>query len=78
MFPGVNSIARALAAYQAGDIKETGIMVHLVPDEGIDSGPVLAQRIVPINANDTLETLSERMHKTEHDLLIETLKKLTH
>lgn len=76
MFPGVNSIARAFAAYQKGDIKETGIIVHLVPDEGIDSGPVLAQKNVPIYANDTIETLSERMHNIEHELLIETLKNL--
>ncbi len=32
-------------------------MVHLVPDEGVDSGPVLAQEIVPIQPGDTLETL---------------------
>lgn len=77
MFPGINSIARAFAAYQTGNIKETGVMVHLVPDEGIDSGPILAQKSVPIYASDTIETLSERIHHTEHKLLIETLKNLT-
>ena len=36
-------------------------MVHLVPDEGVDSGPVLAQEIVPIHDNDTLETFETRI-----------------
>jgi phosphoribosylglycinamide formyltransferase-1 len=49
-------------------------MVHLVPDEGVDNGPVLATEIVPINKDDTLETLETRVHQTEHRLLVQTLK----
>ena len=48
-------------------------MVHLVPDEGVDDGPVLATATVPILADDTLETLAERMHAAEHRLLVATL-----
>lgn len=73
-FPGMHAIARAYAAYQRGEIDHTGVMIHLVPDEGVDVGPVLAQEIVPILADDTLATLETRMHQTEHHLLIETLK----
>ena len=73
-FPGTHAIERAFEAYQRGEIKHTGIMVHLVPDEGVDNGPVLATEIVPIHAEDTLETLEFRVHQTEHKLLVNTLR----
>ncbi|OQZ00084.1 MAG: phosphoribosylglycinamide formyltransferase [Chloroflexi bacterium UTCFX4] len=75
-FPGTHAIERAFNAYQRGEISHTGVMVHLVPDEGVDSGPVLAQEIVPIEKNDTLETLETRIHQVEHRLLVETIKRL--
>lgn len=75
-FPGTHSIERAYEAYQRKEIKHTGVMVHLVPDEGVDNGPVLATEIVPIFADDTLESLETRVHQTEHKLLITTLKQL--
>jgi formyltetrahydrofolate-dependent phosphoribosylglycinamide formyltransferase len=76
MFPGTHAIERALEAYHAGQIEHTGVMVHLVPDEGVDNGPLLNQRIVPIFPEDTVETLETRVHKVEHTLLVETLKSL--
>jgi phosphoribosylglycinamide formyltransferase-1 len=75
-FPGTHAIERAYEAYQRGEIDRTGVMVHLVPDEGVDTGPVLAQAEVEINAADTLESLEARIHQTEHHLLLETLKAL--
>jgi len=75
-FPGVNAIERAFAAFQRGEITRTGVMVHLVPDEGVDSGPVLAQAELPINPNDTIDTLSARIHALEHRLLVQTLARL--
>jgi len=51
-------------------------MTHLVPDEGVDAGPVLAQIELPITPQDTLETLSERVHQAEHQLLVQTLQQL--
>jgi formyltetrahydrofolate-dependent phosphoribosylglycinamide formyltransferase len=72
-FPGLHAIERAWEAYSLGQIQHTGVMVHLVPDEGVDTGPVLAQEIVPILANDTLETLEIRIHTVEHRLLVDTL-----
>jgi len=75
-FPGTHAIERAFEAYQHGEINYTGIMVHLVPDEGVDNGPVLATEIVPIHKEDTLETLEARVHQTEHVLLVNTLKKI--
>ncbi|MBI1795017.1 MAG: phosphoribosylglycinamide formyltransferase [Chloroflexi bacterium] len=75
-FPGVHAIERAYAAYQRGEIKHTGVMVHLVPDEGVDNGPVLAAQIVPIFADDTLESLEARIHGAEHGLLVKTLQEI--
>lgn len=75
-FPGVDAIARAYEAYSTGAIKKTGVMVHLVPDEGVDSGPVLATREVMIYRTDTLEMLEKRMHQAEHQVLVEALLRL--
>lgn len=72
-FPGTHAIERAWEAYQRGEIQHTGVMVHLVPDEGVDSGPVLAQATVRIQAGDTLESLTERVHDVEHQLLVRAL-----
>jgi phosphoribosylglycinamide formyltransferase 1 len=76
MFPGTHAIERAYTAYRAGEITQTGVMVHLVPDEGVDVGPVLAQEIVPIEVDDTIESLEARIHAVEHRLLVATLKSL--
>jgi formyltetrahydrofolate-dependent phosphoribosylglycinamide formyltransferase len=75
-FPGAHAIEDALAAFRRGEINETGIMVHLVPDERVDEGPVLATRSIPIHADDTLESLATRIHAAEHALLVETLQSL--
>jgi phosphoribosylglycinamide formyltransferase-1 len=47
-----------------------------VPDEGVDDGPVLASVKVPIELDDTLATLEERIHAAEHELLVDTLRDL--
>jgi formyltetrahydrofolate-dependent phosphoribosylglycinamide formyltransferase len=75
-FPGTHAIERAFEAYRRGEVGHTGVMVHLVPDEGVDSGPVLAQATVPIQPDDTLETLEARVHSVEHRLLVDTLQLL--
>ncbi|MCC7359149.1 MAG: phosphoribosylglycinamide formyltransferase [Anaerolineales bacterium] len=76
MFPGVDAIARAYAAFQLGVLTETGVMVHLVPDEAVDSGPVLGQTTVPIYSGDTLADLEARVHAAEHELVVTTLARL--
>ena len=76
MFPGAHAMADALDAYREGRITETGIMVHLVPDEGVDDGPVLATVTVPIEPDDTLDSLAERMHAREHVVLVDTVRRL--
>lgn len=76
MFPGTHAIERAFEAFQRGEIVQTGVMVHLVPDEGVDNGPVLATEMVPIEKGDTLEALEARIHQVEHELLVNTLKSM--
>jgi phosphoribosylglycinamide formyltransferase-1 len=74
MFPGTHAIERAFEAFQKGEIRRTGVMVHLVPDEGVDCGPVLQQQEVAILPEDTLETLEARIHSVEHRLLVAAIK----
>jgi formyltetrahydrofolate-dependent phosphoribosylglycinamide formyltransferase len=75
-FPGTHAIQRAFEAFQKGELEHTGVMVHLVPDEGVDNGPVLATRQVPIHEEDTLASLEERLHAVEHELLVEVISGL--
>lgn len=75
-FPGAHAVEDAFAAFQRGEIKQTGVMVHLVPDERVDAGPVLGSEEVHIYPSDTLEMLENRIHQTEHRLLIQTLNQL--
>lgn len=75
-FPGLDAIERAFAAWQRGEIDHSGVMIHLVPDEGVDSGPVLAQERVDFLPGDTLESFAQRMHALEHRLYVETLHRL--
>ncbi len=75
-FPGTHAIERAWEAYRRGEIAQTGVMVHQVPDEGVDSGPVLAQAIVEIKPDDDLAALEARVHAVEHELLITALRRL--
>jgi phosphoribosylglycinamide formyltransferase-1 len=72
--PGTHAIERAWHQALAGERSRTGVMVHLVPDEGVDDGPVLATVEVPILADDTLDTLEARVHAAEHVLLVDTLR----
>ncbi len=74
-FPGTDAIARAYEAYRHGEIDHTGVMVHLVPDEAVDAGPVVAQVEVPILPDDTLEMLEARIHEAEHALLVQAVRK---
>ncbi len=56
-------------------VKESGCTVHFVT-ENLDAGPVIAQKKVPITDSDTVKTLSERVLKEEHKLLVEAIKKI--
>ena len=74
--PGTHAIERAFTEFVQGSRRETGVMIHFVPDEGIDNGPIIAQQTVPIHVADTLSSLEARMHATEHALVIDALQQL--
>jgi len=76
IFPGIHAIERAFEAYQRGEIKHTGVMVHLVPDEGMDNGPVLDQQEIHFQPDESLERFEARVHEVEHKLLVNTLKQI--
>ncbi len=75
-FPGTHAIERAYEAYQKGEIHHTGVMVHLVPDEGVDDGPVLATQEIEFIKDESLEDFEIRVQKLEHQILVGTLKDL--
>lgn len=72
-FAGTHAIQRAYEAYQRGEIDHTGCMVHVTIPE-VDAGPVLAQAEVPILPEDGLADLEDRMHRTEHGLLVAAIR----
>ena len=74
-FPGTHAIERAYAAWQNGQSDRSGVMVHLVPDEGVDDGPVLASEEIPFQPGETLEQFEARVHAVEHRLLVGSLRK---
>ena len=62
-FPGLNAQKQALDY----GVKFSGCTVHFV-DEGMDTGPIIGQRTVPVLDNDTEESLSARILRQEHEL----------
>ena len=68
-FPGLHGIKDA---YEYG-VKVTGVTVHLV-DDGVDTGPIIAQEPVLILPEDSLESLEEKIHQTEHRLYPKVLR----
>ncbi len=60
--------------FQETELLGSGVMVHWVPDEGVDVGPVIVQEPVLFVENDTLEHFEERMHLVEHRLLIDGIR----
>lgn len=75
-FPGTHAIERAFDAFRRGDIERTGIMLHLVPDEGVDSGPVLRVAEVPILEEDNIASLEARVHEAEHQEVVALVRDL--
>ena len=70
-FPGAHAVRDALAY----GVKVTGCTVHFV-DEGVDTGPVIAQEAVPVRWHDDEESLHERIKQVERRLLVEVVGRL--
>lgn len=74
--PGINSIERAHSEAIRGERARSGVMVHFVPDEGMDNGPVINTVEIPVSAQDSLEDFTKRVHEAEHKLLVDALIQL--
>jgi phosphoribosylglycinamide formyltransferase 1 len=68
-FPGLDAIEQALEH----GVRITGVTVHFV-DEGVDSGPIILQRPVPVPPSRELDELEDAIHATEHTLLPEAIR----
>jgi phosphoribosylglycinamide formyltransferase-1 len=68
-FPGLDAIGQALAA----GVEVTGVTVHFV-DEGVDTGPTIVQREVPVPDGGDRGELERAIHATEHQLYPEAIR----
>ncbi|MBN1305328.1 MAG: phosphoribosylglycinamide formyltransferase [Anaerolineales bacterium] len=75
-FPGIHAIERAYKCWQEGELDKSGVMVHLVPDEGVDVGPVLAKEEVYFKKGESLTDFEARVHEVEHRLLVNAIKQV--
>ncbi|MEI3606217.1 phosphoribosylglycinamide formyltransferase [Pseudogracilibacillus sp. SE30717A] len=71
-FPGKDAVGQALEA----GVKVSGVTIHYV-DEGVDTGPIIAQEPVTVFPNDTRETLQERIQQVEHVLYTRVIADIT-
>ena len=72
LFPGLDGIGQA---FRAG-VESTGCTVHYVTAE-VDAGQIIEQATVPVEANDTIETLTAKLHAAEHRLLPAVIARLS-
>ncbi len=70
-FPGTGAAAQAIAY----GVKVSGVTVHFV-DGGVDTGPIIAQRAVPVLLDDTASVLQHRIQAEEHRLLPRVVRAL--
>jgi phosphoribosylglycinamide formyltransferase-1 len=70
-FPGAHGVRDALAH----GVRVTGCTCHWV-DSGVDTGPIIDQRAVRVEDDDTLDTLHERIKEQEREMLVEVLTAL--
>jgi phosphoribosylglycinamide formyltransferase-1 len=68
-FPGLDAVGQALEH----GVRITGVTVHFV-DDGVDSGPIILQRPVPVPPSGDRDELEEAIHSTEHVLLPEAIR----
>ncbi|CAM3883123.1 phosphoribosylglycinamide formyltransferase [Lederbergia lenta] len=70
-FPGKDAIGQAVKA----GVKVTGVTIHFV-DEGMDTGPIIAQRAMELTDGDGLADVVRKIHEIEHVFYPETLERL--
>lgn len=70
-FPGKDAIGQALKA----GARETGVTVHYV-DEGMDTGPIIAQESISVEPGEKRASLEQRIHRVEHELYPRVLQQI--
>jgi phosphoribosylglycinamide formyltransferase-1 len=70
-FPGLDAVGQALEA----GVEVTGVTVHFV-DEGVDTGPPILQREVPVPPSRDREELEKALHAAEHEIYPEAIRML--
>ena len=68
-FPGIHAARQAIEA----GVKFTGCTVHFV-DEGVDSGPIILQAVVPVEDGDDEDSLLQKIHAEEHRIYPEAIR----
>jgi phosphoribosylglycinamide formyltransferase 1 len=68
-FPGLDAVGQALGH----GVRVTGVTVHFV-DDGVDTGPIILQRPIPVPADRDRVALEEEIHAVEHELLPEAIR----
>lgn len=68
-FPGIHAARQAIEA----GVKFTGCTVHFV-DEGVDSGPIILQAVVPVEDDDDEDSLLQKIHAEEHRIYPEAIR----
>jgi len=74
--PGIRAIERAYEESLVAGRTSTGVMVHFVPDEAMDDGPVILSRVVPIHPDDSLDSLTGRIRAVEHELIVAAIHRV--
>lgn len=74
-FDGAHAIERAYEAFQKGEIKHSGAMVHRVVRE-VDRGEPVIVREIEIKEGEAIEAFEERLHKVEWDIIVQATAKL--
>ena len=69
LYPGAHAVRDALAAKAT----ITGVTIHKV-DEGVDTGEIIVQQSVPVEANDTESSLHEKIKVIERELLVQCVE----
>lgn len=67
-FPGKDGVGQALAA----KVQETGVTIHFV-DQGMDTGPIIAQKVIPVELDDNHNSLTQKIQQVEHQLYPEII-----
>jgi len=71
-FPGKDAVGQAIDA----GVKVSGVTIHFV-DEGVDTGPIIAQEPVTVFQNDTGDSLQKRIQQVEHVLYTKIINDIT-